>query len=73
VTTLLGFATSTTTPTFYGLKPGLLLPDNLGTTGAQSMNGGVLYAPQGLTINQDGDLLVSTPQSVYKVVAPANQ
>lgn len=73
VTTLFGYVTSTTTPTFYGMKPGLLLPDNLGTTAAQSLNGGVIYAPQGLTVNQDGDLLVSTPQSVYKVVAPANQ
>jgi hypothetical protein len=73
VITLFGYATSTTTPTFYGMKPGLLLPDNLGNTAAQSLNGGVIYAPQGLTVNQDGDLLVSTPQSVYKVVAPANQ
>ncbi len=73
VTTLFGYAASTTTPTFYGLKAGLLLPNTLGTTAEKSLTGGVLYAPQGLTVNQDGDLLVSTPQSVYKIVAPANQ
>lgn len=73
VISLFGSATSTTLPTLFGMKPGLLIPDNGGTTGAQSMNGGVIYAPQGLTINQDGDLLVSTPHSVYKVVAPANK
>jgi hypothetical protein len=73
VTTLFGYATSTTTPTFLGMKPGLLLPDLAGTTAAKSLATGVIYAPQGLTVNQDGDLLVSTPQSVYKVVAPANK
>jgi sugar lactone lactonase YvrE len=73
VTTLFGYATSTTAPTFYGMKPGLLLPDLAGTTAAKSLAGGVIYAPQGLTVNQNGDLLVSTPQSVYQVIAPANK
>lgn len=72
VVTLFGYATSTTTPTFYGMKPGLLLPDNAGSLAVQSFNGGVIYAPQGLTVTAAGDLLVSTPQSVYRVVAPAN-
>lgn len=70
VSTLLGYASSTTAPTFYGAKAGLLLSDNLGTTAAQSLNGAVIYAPQGLAVNQEGDLIVSTPQSIYKVVAP---
>lgn len=71
VTSLLGYATSTTAPTFFGLRPGYLTPDNSGSTTARSQAGAVLYAPQGLAANQDGDLMVSTPHAVYQVVAPA--
>ncbi|WP_243300791.1 putative Ig domain-containing protein [Geothrix oryzisoli] len=73
VTTLLGYTTSTTTQTLFGLKPGYLNPDNGGNNASKSMLGAVLYAPQGLTANADGDLTVSTPHSIYQVVAPANQ
>jgi hypothetical protein len=73
VATLFGYTTSSTTPTFFGLKPGLFRADAGNTTATKSMNGGSIYAPQGLTINEDGDLMVSTPQSVYKVIAPANK
>jgi len=74
VTTLLGYATSTTTTTWVGLKPGLLNTDNLtGSELSRSLAGAVLFAPQGLTINAQGDLLVSTPMSIYQVIAPANK
>lgn len=73
VTTLLGYATSTTAQTLMGLKPGYLNPDNGGTNAGKSMLGAVIYGPQGLTANADGDLMVSTPNSIYQVVAPANQ
>lgn len=73
VTTLLGYATSTATQTLVGLKPGYLNPDNGGTNAGRSLLGAVLYGPQGLSANADGDLMVSTPHSVYQVVAPANQ
>jgi hypothetical protein len=73
VTTLLGYTTSTTTQTLFGVKPGYLNPDNGGDNASKSMLGAVIYAPQGLTANADGDLMVSTPHSIYQVVAPANQ
>ncbi|WP_243316245.1 putative Ig domain-containing protein [Geothrix paludis] len=73
VTTLLGAAASTTNQTLFGLKPGYLNPDNTGNNASKSLLGAVLYGPQGLSANADGDLMVSTPHSVYQVVAPANQ
>lgn len=73
VTTLLGYATATGTPTLSGLKPGYLNPENSGTTASKSMVGGVLFGAQGLAANADGDLTVTTPNSVYQVVAPDNQ
>jgi LysM repeat protein len=73
VTTLLGYATSTTTQTLFGVKPGYLNPDNGGDNASKSVLGAVLFAPQGLAANADGDLMVSTPHSIYQVVAPANQ
>jgi hypothetical protein len=73
VTTLLGYLTSTTTPTLLGLKPGYLNSDNSGAISSKSLIGAVIYAPQGLSANADGDLLVSTPNSIYQIVAPANQ
>ena len=76
VTTLFGFATNVApalVPTLYGMKPGLLLSDTSATILGKSFSGAVIYAPQGLTVNQDGDLMVSTPQSIYQVVAPANK
>jgi hypothetical protein len=73
VTTLFGYATSTTVLNFFGTRPGLLLPDLSGTTAAKSIANGVINTPQGLTVNQTGDLLVSTSQSIYKVVAPAKK
>jgi len=74
VTTLLGYATSTSNPSLMGQKPGLLNPETSGgTTADKSLKGAVVYVPQGLAANADGDLMVSTPYSVYQVVAPANQ
>jgi hypothetical protein len=74
VTTLLGYATSTTNPSLMGQKPGLLNPETSGgSTAEKSLKGAVVYVPQGLAANADGDLMVSTPYSVYQVVAPANQ
>ena len=74
VTTLLGYVASTTIPNLMGLKPGLLNPDTTGgSLATKSMNGAVVFVPQGLAINADGDLMVSTPHSVYQLVAPANQ
>ena len=74
VTTLLGYAASTTVPNLMGLKPGLLNPDTTGgSLATKSMTGAVAFVPQGLAINADGDLMVSTPHSVYQMVAPANQ
>jgi hypothetical protein len=74
VSTLLGYATSTTAQNLMGQKPGYLNPDNGGGTDAnKSFLGAVVFVPQGLSANADGDLMVSTPYSVYQVVAPANQ
>ncbi|HEX9081457.1 MAG TPA: putative Ig domain-containing protein, partial [Holophagaceae bacterium] len=73
VSTLLGYASSTTAQTLIGLKPGYLNPDNGGSGASQSQLGAVIFAPEGLATNADGDLLVTTPNSVYQVVAPANQ
>ena len=74
VTTLLGYATSTTVSNLMGLKPGLLNPETSGLPLAgKSLNGAVVFVPQGLAANADGDLIVSTPHSVYQLVAPANQ
>jgi len=74
VTTLLGYAASTTVANLMGQKPGLLNPNLSGTTTAEkSLTGAVLFVPQGLAVNADGDLIVSTPYSVYQLVAPANQ
>lgn len=76
VTTLFGYATNVApavVPTLFGLKSGLLLSDTPAATAGKSFSGAVIFAPQGLTVNQDGDLLVSTPHSIYQVVAPANK
>ncbi|MBK8573217.1 MAG: putative Ig domain-containing protein [Holophagaceae bacterium] len=74
VTTLLGYLSGTTAPNLMGLKPGLLNPDTSGgNLATKSMTGAVVFVPQGLTVNADGDLMVSTPHSVYQLVAPANQ
>lgn len=74
VTTLLGYLSGATVPNLMGLKPGLLNPETSGgTLATKSMAGAVVFVPQGLTVNADGDLMVSTPHSVYQLVAPANQ
>lgn len=74
VSTLLGYATSTTAANLMGQRPGLLNPETTGSTPAvRSQDGAVIYVPQGLSVNADGDLVVSTPFSVYQIVAPANQ
>ncbi|MCE1204381.1 MAG: putative Ig domain-containing protein [Holophagaceae bacterium] len=74
VTTLLGYASSTTLANLMGLKPGLLNPETSGgSLAAKSMTGAVVFVPQGLSVNADGDLIISTPHSVYQLVAPANQ
>jgi len=74
VSTLLGYLSSTTVPNLMGLKPGLLNPETTGgSLATKSMAGAVVFVPQGLAVNEDGDLVVSTPHSVYQVVAPANQ
>lgn len=71
VSTLLGSPTSTTSATYTGLRPGYFVPDNAsGSLQDKRRNGAVLYAPQGLTLNMDGDLVVSTPNAVYLVAAP---
>jgi hypothetical protein len=74
VTTLLGYLSGATVPNLMGLKPGLLNPETSGgNLATKSMTGAVIFVPQGLAVNADGDLMVSTPHSVYQVVAPANQ
>ena len=71
VTTQLGYPASTSVANLMGQKPGLLNPDNSGSPlAAKSMNGGVVFVPQGLAANADGDLVVSTPFSIYQLVAP---
>jgi len=73
VTTLLGYASSTTIPNLMGLKPGLLNPETSGgSLATKSMTGAVVFVPQGLAVNSDGDLIISTPHSVYQLVAPAD-
>ncbi len=72
VTTLLGTATSTTAANYYGQRMGLLNSDR--TSGdATNLIGGYVFAPQGMGINATGDLFLTSGNTVYTLVAPANK
>lgn len=72
VTTLLGTPTSTTAPNYYGQRMGLLNSDR--TTGDPgNLSGGYVFSPQGISITSTGDLVLTSGNSVYTAVAPANK
>ena len=72
VSTMLGAATSTTVANYYGQRTGLLNSDR--TSGdATNLTGGYVFAPQGMGINATGDLFLTSGNTVYTLVAPANK
>lgn len=72
VATILGVPTSTTTANYYGQRMGLLNSDR--TSGdPTNLTGGYVFAPQGLGINALGDLFLTSGNTIYTLVAPANR
>ncbi|WIL20292.1 putative Ig domain-containing protein [Geothrix sp.] len=72
VATLVGTPTSTIAPNYYGQRMGLLNSDR--TTGDPgNLTGGYVFSPQGISITSTGDLVLTSGNSVYTAVAPANK
>ncbi len=72
VITHLGAPTSTTTANYYGQRMGLLNSDRSSGDPA-NLTGGNVFAPQGMAINSKGDLTLTSANSVFLLVAPANK